>query len=36
VGEPIKLAHEFIQSFIARGKDGALLEIEVPTSSPVH
>ena len=29
VGEPIKLAHEFIQSFIAQGKDGALLEAEI-------
>ncbi len=29
VGEPIKLAHEFIQNFIARGKDGALLEAEI-------
>ncbi len=29
VGEPIKLAHEFIQSFIAQGKDGALLEGEI-------
>ena len=24
VGEPIKLAHEFIQNFIAQGNDGAL------------
>ncbi|HEY5893523.1 MAG TPA: hypothetical protein VIT91_09860 [Chthoniobacterales bacterium] len=24
VGEPIALAHEFIQNFIAQGKDGAL------------
>ncbi len=29
VGEPIKLAHEFIQSFIAQGGDGALLEAEI-------
>src|SRR5438132_2632435 len=29
VGEPIKLAHEFIQNFIAQGKDGALLEVEI-------
>jgi tRNA-splicing ligase RtcB len=29
VGEPIKLAHEFIQSFIALGNDGALLEGEI-------
>ena len=29
VGEPIQLAHEFIQSFIAQGKDGALLEAEI-------
>lgn len=29
VGEPIKLAHEFIQNFIAQGKDGALLEAEI-------
>jgi hypothetical protein len=29
VGEPIALAHEFIQSFIAQGKDGALLEAEI-------
>jgi tRNA-splicing ligase RtcB len=29
VGEPIHLAHEFIQSFIAQGKDAALLEAEI-------
>ena len=29
VGEPIKLAHEFIQTFIAQGNDGALLEGEI-------
>ncbi|MDQ3624226.1 MAG: RtcB family protein, partial [Verrucomicrobiota bacterium] len=29
VGEPIALAHEFIQNFIAQGKDGALLEAEI-------
>ena len=29
VGEPIQLAHEFIQSFIAQGKNGALLEAEI-------
>ena len=29
VGEPIKLAHEFIQNFIAQGNDGALLEAEI-------
>ena len=29
VGEPIRLAHEFIQSFIAQGHDGALLEAEI-------
>ena len=29
VGEPIRLAHEFIQSFIAQGNDGALLEGEI-------
>ena len=29
VGEPIKLAHEFMQNFIAQGKDGALLEGEI-------
>ena len=29
VGEPIRLAHEFIQNFIAQGKDGALLEAEI-------
>ena len=29
VGEPIPLAHEFIQSFIAQGNDGALLEAEI-------
>ena len=28
-GEPIKLAHEFIQSFIAQGNDGAQLEAEI-------
>jgi hypothetical protein len=36
VGEPIQLAHEFIQNFIAQGKDGALLEAEVPTLSPIR
>jgi tRNA-splicing ligase RtcB len=29
VGEPIRLAHEFIQNFIAQGKDGGLLEAEI-------
>ena len=29
VGEPIELAHEFIQNFIAKGSDGALLEAEI-------
>ncbi len=29
VGEPIKLAHEFIQNSIAQGNDGALLEGEI-------
>ncbi|MDQ3624200.1 MAG: hypothetical protein M3463_17210 [Verrucomicrobiota bacterium] len=29
VGEPIRLAHEFIQNFIAQGKDGALLQAEI-------
>jgi hypothetical protein len=29
VGEPIQLAYEFIQNFIAQGKDGALLEAEI-------
>ena len=29
VGEPIKLAHEFIQNFIAQGNDGALRESEI-------
>ena len=29
VGEPIKLAHEFIQSFIAQGDNGAQLEAEI-------
>jgi tRNA-splicing ligase RtcB len=29
VGEPIKLAHEFIQNFIAQGNDDALLEGEI-------
>ena len=29
VGEPIALAHEFIQNFIAQGKDGALVEAEI-------
>jgi tRNA-splicing ligase RtcB len=28
-GEPIKLAHEFIQNFIAQGHDGAQLEAEI-------
>jgi tRNA-splicing ligase RtcB len=28
-GEPIQLAHKFIQGFIAQGNDGALLEAEV-------
>jgi tRNA-splicing ligase RtcB len=29
VGEPIQLAHEFIQNFVAQGNDGALLEAEI-------
>lgn len=29
LGEPLALAHEFIQSFIAQGRDGALLEAEI-------
>jgi hypothetical protein len=29
VGEPIQLAHEFIQNFIAQGHDGAQLEAEI-------
>ena len=29
VGEPIRLAHEFIQNFIAQGHDGARLEDEI-------
>ena len=29
LGEPIQLAHEFIQNFIAQGNDGALLEAEI-------
>ena len=29
VGEPIRLAHEFIQSFIAQGNDGGQLEAEI-------
>jgi len=29
VGEPIRLAHEFIQNFIAHGHDGARLEDEI-------
>jgi hypothetical protein len=29
VGEPIALAHEFIQNFIARGNDGAQLEADI-------
>ncbi len=29
VGEPIALAHEFIQNFIAQGNDGAQLEAEI-------
>jgi len=29
VGEPVRLAHEFIQRFIAQGKDGAQLEAEI-------
>ena len=29
VGEPIQLAHEFIQNFIAQGYDGAQLEAEI-------
>ena len=29
VGEPLKLAHEFIQNFIAQGNDGAQLEAEI-------
>ncbi len=28
-GEPIRLAHEFIQDFIARGNDGAQIEAEI-------
>ncbi len=28
-GEPMKLAHEFIQNFIAQGRDGAQLETEI-------
>jgi tRNA-splicing ligase RtcB len=28
-GEPIRLAHEFIRDFIARGEDGARLETEI-------
>ena len=29
LGEPIRLAHEFIQNFIAQGNDGAQLEAEI-------
>ena len=29
LGESIRLAHEFIQNFIAQGNDGALLEGEI-------
>jgi tRNA-splicing ligase RtcB len=29
LGDPIRLAHEFIQNFIAQGSDGALLEAEI-------
>ena len=29
VGAPVKLAHEFIQNFIAQGNDGAQLEAEI-------
>jgi tRNA-splicing ligase RtcB (3'-phosphate/5'-hydroxy nucleic acid ligase) len=29
VGEPIELAHEFIKNFVAQGKDGAQLEVEI-------
>jgi hypothetical protein len=29
VGEPIRLAHEFIRNFIAHGNDGAQLEAEI-------
>ena len=29
LGEPLKLAHEFIQNFIAQGGDGARLEDEI-------
>ena len=29
VGEPIKLAHEFIQTFVAQGNDGAQLEADI-------
>ena len=29
LGVPIKLAHEFIQNFIAQGNDGALLDAEI-------
>ena len=28
VGEPVRLAHEFIQTFIAQGQDGAQVEDE--------
>ena len=36
VGEPIQLAYEFIQNFIAEGYDGAQLEAENSTSSPIR
>jgi len=29
IGEPIHLAHEFIQNFIAQGNDGTQLEVEI-------
>ncbi len=29
IGEPVELAHEFIQNFIAQGTGGALLEDEI-------
>ena len=29
LGDPIRLAHEFIQNFIAQGNDGAQLEAEI-------
>jgi hypothetical protein len=36
VGEPIQLAYEFIQNFIPQGYDGAQLEAENSTSSPIR